>query len=146
MDASGHRSPPVPGPPWNKSDANRIRAAVARFAEPLALTSVFPYLPEMIKSFGVDQNDVAKWAGVTSAVFSFSQSLTAVPWGRLSDTIGRKWSIVMGLCSTMICFLAWGMSTSLAMAIGVRAIQGASNGNGQSESLMLSLPCHRVPL
>jgi MFS family permease len=104
--------------------------AVARFAEPLALTSVFPYLPEMIQSFGIPEDDVAKWAGITSAVFSLSQSLTAVPWGRTADQFGRKWTIITGLFSTMICFLVWGVSTSLPMAIVVRAIQGGGNGNG----------------
>ncbi|KAK8061588.1 major facilitator superfamily transporter [Apiospora phragmitis] len=68
--------------------------AVARFAEPLAMTSVFPYLPEMIASFDVPEKDVAKWAGVTSAVFSLAKALPL-----------------------------------LAMAITVRAVQGASNGN-----------------
>jgi MFS family permease len=103
---------------------------VARFAEPLALTSVFPYLPEMIASFGVEKKEIAKWAGATSAVFSLAQSLTAVPWGRASDKVGRKPVIMIGLLCTMTCFLVWGCSTSLAMAITVRAIQGASNGNG----------------
>ncbi|KAF4631816.1 hypothetical protein G7Y89_g6324 [Cudoniella acicularis] len=52
--------------------------AIARFAEPVALTSVFPYLPEMIESFGVKKKDVAIWAGVTSTVFSLSQSYYGV--------------------------------------------------------------------
>jgi len=103
---------------------------VVRFAEPLALTSVFPYLPEMIQSFGVEKDQVAKWAGLTGAVFSIAQSITAVPWGWASDRIGRKPSILIGLTCTMICFNFWGMSTSLPMAITVRAIQGGSNGNG----------------
>ncbi|KAK8071961.1 hypothetical protein PG996_005309 [Apiospora saccharicola] len=103
--------------------------AVARFAEPLAMTSVFPYLPEMIASFDVPEKDVAKWAGITSAVFSLAQSFTAVPWGRASDRFGRKPIVMIGLLCTMICFLIWGVSTSLTMAITVRAVQGASNGN-----------------
>ncbi|RYP71743.1 hypothetical protein DL769_004632 [Monosporascus sp. CRB-8-3] len=103
--------------------------AVARFAEPLAFTSVFPYLPEMVASFGVEKKDIAKWAGATSAVFSLAQSVTAVPWGRASDRFGRKPTIIVGLFCTMTCFLIWGVSTSLPMAIIIRAIQGASNGN-----------------
>ncbi|KAH7155409.1 major facilitator superfamily domain-containing protein [Dactylonectria estremocensis] len=95
----------------------------------MAYTSVFPYLPDMIKSFGIPQNDVAKWAGITSGVFSISQSITAVGWGKASDTYGRKPSIITGLLTTMVCFVVWGMSTSLPMAIAVRAIQGGSNGN-----------------
>ncbi|GKT41733.1 uncharacterized protein ColSpa_01914 [Colletotrichum spaethianum] len=83
----------------------------------------------MISSFGVPQNDVAKWAGYTSAVFSLSQSVTAVAWGRASDRIGRKPTIIIGLISTMVFFVVWGMSTSLPMAIIVRAILGSGNGN-----------------
>ncbi|KAI1368260.1 major facilitator superfamily transporter [Xylaria arbuscula] len=93
------------------------------------MTSVYPYLPEMIASFGVEKKDVAKWAGATSAVFSLAQSLTAVPWGRASDRFGRKPIIMTGLFCTMCFFLAWGVSTSLKMAIIIRALQGACNGN-----------------
>ncbi|KAK3310450.1 major facilitator superfamily domain-containing protein [Chaetomium strumarium] len=103
--------------------------AVARFAEPLALTSVFPYLPEMIASFGVEKDEVARWAGFTGAIFSVTQSLTAVFWGRASDKYGRKPVILSGLANTMVCFLLWGMSTSLPMAITVRAVMGGGNGN-----------------
>ncbi|KAL2158467.1 hypothetical protein VTH06DRAFT_4233 [Thermothelomyces fergusii] len=103
--------------------------AIARFAEPLALTSVFPYLPEMIASFGVEKNEVARWAGFTGAIFSIAQSCTAVAWGRASDKFGRKPVILIGLANTMICFLIWGMSTNLPMAITVRAIMGGGNGN-----------------
>ncbi|OTB00726.1 hypothetical protein M426DRAFT_324088 [Hypoxylon sp. CI-4A] len=103
--------------------------AVARFAEPLAYTSVFPYLPEMIASFGIEKKEIAKWAGITSSMFSLAQSLTAVAWGRASDRFGRKPTIMMGLICTMTCFLIWGMSTSLPMAIAVRALMGAGNGN-----------------
>ncbi|RDW82747.1 hypothetical protein BP6252_03859 [Coleophoma cylindrospora] len=103
--------------------------AICRFAEPVALTSVFPYLPEMIESFGIEKKDVAKWAGITSAVFSLSQCLTAVVWGRASDMIGRKPTIMIGLTCTMISSLLWGMSTSLPMAIIARALSGGCNGN-----------------
>ena len=89
----------------------------------------------MIASFGVDKNDVAKWAGITGAVFSISQSVTAVPWGKASDTFGRKPIILIGLMSTMICFMLWGVSTSLWMALTVRAISGATNGNGMFPGL-----------
>ncbi|OAA81664.1 Major facilitator superfamily domain, general substrate transporter [Akanthomyces lecanii RCEF 1005] len=103
--------------------------AVARFAEPLAYTSVNPYLPDMIRGFGVAENDIATWAGLTSAAFSLAQSVTAVPWGRAADRYGRKPVLVVGLLSTMVCFIIWGLSTSLPMAITVRAIQGGGNGN-----------------
>lgn len=85
----------------------------------------------MIRGFGVKRDEVAKWAGVTSSVFSICQSITAVPWGKASDRFGRKPVLIYGLISTMICFIIWGMSTSLTMAITIRAIMGGGNGNGK---------------
>lgn len=85
----------------------------------------------MIRDFGVPQNEIAQWAGMTSAVFSVAQSITAVPWGKAADHYGRKPVLIWGLISTMVTFVIWGMSTSLPMAIVVRAIQGGGNGNGE---------------
>lgn len=103
--------------------------AMARIAEPMAYSSVFPYLPSMVSSFGVPTNKVGSWVGITSGVFSIAQSTTAVAWGKASDIYGRKPIIIFGLMSSMICFIIWGMSTNLPMAIIVRAIMGGGNGN-----------------
>lgn len=122
--------------------ANDSDTAVARFAEPLAYTSVNPYLPDMIRDFGIQENEIAKWAGLTSAAFSLAQSVTAVPWGRAADRYGRKPVLILGLLSTMTCFIIWGLSTSLPMAITVRAIQGGGNGNGTlPQRLAVGLNC-----
>ncbi|KAF5971829.1 hypothetical protein FBULB1_9014 [Fusarium bulbicola] len=103
--------------------------AMARIAEPMAYSSVFPYLPSMVSSFGVPTNKVGSWVGLTSGVFSIAQSTTAVAWGKASDIYGRKPIIIFGLMSSMICFIVWGLSTNLPMAIIVRAIMGGGNGN-----------------
>ena len=75
--------------------------SICRFAEPIALTSVFPYLPEMIESFNVPKDAVSGWAGIASAVFSLSQAVTGVLWGRASDRYGRKPVI---LCASTLSF------------------------------------------
>ncbi|CAI6337806.1 unnamed protein product [Periconia digitata] len=103
--------------------------SICRFAEPLSLTSVFPYIPEMMESFGVPENDIASWAGWTSAIFSLCQAVTGIPWGAASDRFGRKPIILVGLFNTMCTMLLWGFSTSLPMAITARALQGLGNGN-----------------
>lgn len=94
--------------------------------------------PEMIESFGVEKKEVAKWAGITSAVFSLSQCTTAIVWGRASDKFGRKPTILAGLTLTMVSCLLWGMSTSLPMAILARAFAGGCNGNGMLMQLIES--------
>lgn len=111
--------------PWRQF----VILSLCRFAEPIALTSVFPYLPEMIESFGVPKNEIAKWAGTASAIFSLGQCVTSIFWGRASDKYGRKNVILLGLFNTMVTSLVWGFSTSLPMALIARAIQGAGNGN-----------------
>ncbi|MCJ1476324.1 hypothetical protein MMC13_004990 [Lambiella insularis] len=102
--------------------------SVCRGAEPVALTSVFPYLPEMIESFNIPKNQIGKWAGITSAIFSLSQCLTAIAWGRASDRFGRKPVILLGLFCTMNASLLFGFSRSLPWALVARALAGASNG------------------
>ena len=83
----------------------------------------------MIESFGVATPDIAKWAGITSAVFSLSQCVTGIAWGRASDRFGRKPVIMMGLLCTMVSCLLFGFSQSLPWAIIARSCAGASNGN-----------------
>jgi MFS family permease len=101
-----------------------------RLGEPIAYHSVLPYLPAMILSFkGVNPADVGFWAGTAAAIFSLAEGITAIPWGALSDRMGRKPVMLIGLCSTMLTSLLWGFSRSLPMALFIRFINGAGNGN-----------------
>lgn len=84
----------------------------------------------MIESFGIQKSEVAKYAGLISAVFSIAQCATAVFWGQLSDRIGRKPSILCGLVATMTTSVLFGMAQSFGFAIAMRAVAGACNGNG----------------
>ncbi|KAF2006369.1 MFS general substrate transporter [Amniculicola lignicola CBS 123094] len=103
--------------------------SICRFAEPIALTSVLPYIPEMMEFFGVPELDIAYWAGLTSGIFSISQGVTSIFWGTASDRYGRKPIILLGLINTMITMLMFGFSTNLPMAMTARALQGLGNGN-----------------
>lgn len=103
--------------------------AICRFAEPIALTSVFPYLPEFMEFLGVAENDIARWAGLASSTFNLCQAVTGLFWGAASDRYGRKPVILLGLFNTMWTMLLWGFATSLPMALAARALQGLFNGN-----------------
>lgn len=83
---------------------------------------IVPYLPEMIESFGVPSNQVSKWAGVTSAVYSLSQALTAVAWGSASDRFGRKPIILTATMCIMGTSLLFGFSRTLVWAIVARSL------------------------
>ncbi|KAJ5586928.1 permease of the major facilitator superfamily [Penicillium hispanicum] len=103
--------------------------SICRFAEPIVFTSILPYLPELIEYVGVPRPEVAKWAGIASAVASVSQAIMAVPWGTLSDHVGRKPIILSGLTCTMLLSILLGMSQTLPMVLVTRAFIGLMNGN-----------------
>lgn len=83
----------------------------------------------MIESFNVPKDQVARWAGITSAVFSLSQAATGLFWGRAADRYGRKPIVMVGLLCTMLASLLFGFSRSLPAAILARAFSGSVNGN-----------------
>src|SRR5690242_10135234 len=83
----------------------------------------------MMERFGVPENEIARWAGLTSAIFSICQAFTGLIWGAASDHYGRKPIILLGLFNTMWSMLLWGFSTNLPMAMAARALQGLGNGN-----------------
>lgn len=53
----------------------------------------------------------------------------AVPWGTLSDYIGRKPVLISGLMCTMVFSIMLGMSQSLTMVLLTRTLIGFFNGN-----------------
>ncbi|KAL9000944.1 MAG: hypothetical protein Q9169_000428 [Polycauliona sp. 2 TL-2023] len=103
--------------------------ALCRLADPISFSSVFPYLPEMIESFNVPKDEVGRWAGITSAVFSLSQAATGIFWGLASDRYGRKPVILTAMICVMSTGLLFGFSRNLVMAVVARSLAGASNGN-----------------
>ncbi|MCJ1454399.1 hypothetical protein MMC28_004752 [Mycoblastus sanguinarius] len=119
----------IAGKPHKLPYQQLLILSIIRFAEPVALTSVFPYLPEMIETFNVPKDAVSKWAGIISAVFSLSQAATGIAWGRASDRFGRKPAILCAMFSVMCASLLFGFSRSLVWAIVARCLAGASNGN-----------------
>jgi MFS family permease len=82
-----------------------------------------------MESFGIPKNDIARWAGITSAMLPICQACTGLIWGTASDKYGRKPIILLGLFNTMCSMLMLGMSTSLPMALAARALEGLGNGN-----------------
>lgn len=108
------------------------------------MTSVSPYLvihaalsvnyadryqPSMVQSCGVSIQHVSIWAGIISATFSVFQCISALPWARFSNTIGRKPAILIGTACLSLSVAAFGLSTSLRQIIISRALAGVANGD-----------------
>jgi len=104
--------------------------ALCRIAEPIALTSIFPYSWIMVKGFHVgDDNDASFFAGILISAFALAESITGMWWGSLSDRIGRKPVLLLGCFGTMLSLLVVGFSTNFTAALLGRILGGVLNGN-----------------
>jgi MFS family permease len=93
--------------------------------------SIFPYVYHMVESFHVTDNDrkIALYAGMITSAFTFAEFSTGMFWGRMSDKVGRKPVLVMGLIGTAISMIVFGFAPNLPTAMIARALGGLLNGN-----------------
>ncbi|KAH6716778.1 MFS multidrug transporter-like protein [Leptodontidium sp. 2 PMI_412] len=104
--------------------------AIVRLAEPIALTSIFPYAWPLVKKFHVgDENDASFYAGLLISAFALAESMTGMWWGSLSDRVGRKPVLLAGCAGTMLSMIMVGFSSNIWTALAGRAIGGFLNGN-----------------
>ncbi|KAG4435254.1 hypothetical protein IFR05_009250 [Cadophora sp. M221] len=104
--------------------------AIVRLAEPIALTSIFPYAWPLVKKFHVgDENDASFYAGLLISAFALAESMTGMWWGSLSDRVGRKPVLLAGCAGTMLSMIMVGFSSNIWIALAGRAIGGFLNGN-----------------
>ncbi|KAJ5259391.1 hypothetical protein N7478_012372 [Penicillium angulare] len=105
--------------------------AIVRICEPIAFMSIFPYVYHMVESFHVTDNDqkIALYAGMITSAFTFAEFSAGMFWGRMSDRIGRKPVLIMGLIGTAMSMVAFGFAPNLATAMIARALGGLLNGN-----------------
>ncbi|TVY36314.1 putative membrane protein [Lachnellula occidentalis] len=104
--------------------------AIVRLAEPIALTSIFPYAWPLVKKFHVgNEEDASFYAGILISAFALAESLTGMYWGGLSDRVGRKPVLLVGCTGTMLSMVMLGFASNIWIALAGRALGGFLNGN-----------------
>jgi MFS family permease len=93
--------------------------------------SIFPYAYRMIESFNItqDESQISVYAGMLITAFAFAEFSTGMIWGRISDRVGRKPVLIMGLIGTALSMICFGFARTLPGAIMARALGGLLNGN-----------------
>ncbi|WDK11549.1 major facilitator superfamily transporter [Colletotrichum graminicola] len=93
--------------------------------------SIFPYIYKMVEDFHIteDESKISVYAGMVTSAFTLAEFSTGVMWGRLSDKVGRKPVLLMGLFGTAISSLVFGFAPNLPVALFARALGGLLNGN-----------------
>lgn len=104
--------------------------AIVRLAEPIALTSIFPYAWALVKRFEIgSEDDASFYAGLLISAFSLAEALMGMYWGSLSDRVGRKPVLLLGCLGTMFSMVMVGFASNIWVALLGRAIGGLLNGN-----------------
>jgi MFS family permease len=105
-------------------------AAIVRLAEPIALTSIFPYAWALVKRFQIgSEDDASFYAGLLISAFSLAEALMGMYWGGLSDKVGRKPVLLLGCVGTMFSMVMVGFASNIWVALVGRALGGLLNGN-----------------
>jgi multidrug resistance protein len=95
------------------------------FIDLLGFGIIIPLLPFYAEHFGAS----ALMVGLLSTSFSVAQFLFAPFWGRLSDRIGRRPVILLGLLGSAVSYALFAMATSLAALFLARTLAGVAGAN-----------------
>jgi MFS family permease len=95
---------------------------------------VFPYVFFMMQSFlpsssAARNANAAALASLTVALFTLGGFIMGVVWAKVSDRIGRKPMLMIGVVGGCVSALAFGLSTSLEVALSARLFGGLVNPN-----------------
>jgi len=108
-----------------------ICLCLIRLVEPVAFTQIFPYVNEMMAHIHLtnDPSRVGFYSGLAESAFSISSLLSIYHWARLSDVIGRRPVIFIGILGVSFATALFGLQRTLPGILLVRCIGGFFSGN-----------------
>ncbi|KAL2176043.1 major facilitator superfamily domain-containing protein [Thermothelomyces heterothallicus CBS 202.75] len=111
----------------------------ARWVEPVAFFSIFPYINQMAKENGrLADADVGFYSGLIESLFSFTQMLVMILWGRAADRFGRKPVLVFSLIGVSCATALFGMAKTIWQMILFRCLAGVFAGTIVTIRTMIS--------
>ena len=92
---------------------------------------VIPFLTYLVEDLATDQDitSIGIWVGLLMTSYSAAQFLFSPVWGGLSDRIGRRPVLMIGLVGNTVFFTMFGLANTLVMALVARFLAGVFNGN-----------------
>ena len=96
----------------------------ANFVDMVGFMIVIPLLP----FYALDLHATPVVIGLIISAFPIAQLLSAPAWGRVSDHYGRRPAILIGLTSSAIAYVVFGLATSIWLLFLSRIIQGLGGG------------------
>jgi MFS family permease len=118
-----------------KIPAKLFTLMATAFVDMLGLLMIIPLLPFYVKSLGGAGVDVLGLhfgigiiIGFIVSAFTVAQLLSAPLWGRFSDRVGRRPTLLIALGAAGVAYLIFGFAHSLLLLFLSRVVQGAGGG------------------
>ena len=118
-----------------KIPAKLFTLMATAFVDMLGLLMIIPLLPFYVKTLGGSGTEVlgvhlgiGTISGIIIAAFTVAQLLSAPMWGRFSDRVGRRPTLLIALGASGIAYLIFGFANSLLLLFASRIVQGAGGG------------------
>ena len=110
----------IPGDKPMKNQRNLIVLAVTMIVIMLGFGMVMPIMPFYIDRLGAIGRDL----GWLVAVYSMMQLIFAPVWGSVSDRVGRKPVLMLGIVGYAVFLILFGLATRLWMLFLARSLAG----------------------
>jgi multidrug resistance protein len=108
-----------------RDDLRRLWVLIAiNCVDMIGFAIVLPLLP----FYALELRATPFMVGIITSAFSFAQILSAPLWGRVSDRYGRRPALIIGLVSSAVAYVVFGLSTAIWMLFVSRLVQGAGGG------------------
>ncbi|KAK7474558.1 hypothetical protein BaRGS_00034203 [Batillaria attramentaria] len=101
---------------------------ISLFSSSFTLTFMFPFLPEMVTTFGYSEADKGTYVGlVASSVFA-GRAVGSFFWGWLADVKGRRLVLLWTIFGNGLFSFLFGFVGTLQWAMLLRFLSGLANG------------------
>ena len=107
-------------------------------AEPIAFTSILAYSFVMVQQLNGSDRDASVYSGLLVSAFAIAETSTIMFWTMMSDRVGRKPIILVGLAGTALSGLIFGFAQKYWVALLARLLGGSLNGNVAVMQTMVS--------
>src|ERR1044071_5093406 len=118
-----------------KIPAKMFALMATAFVDMVGLLMIIPLLPFYVKTLGgegINFLGIHFGIGIISggivAAFTVAQLLSAPMWGRFSDRVGRRPTLLIAVSASAIAYLIFGFAQSLFLLFISRIVQGAGGG------------------
>ncbi|KAF8218231.1 major facilitator superfamily domain-containing protein [Mycena galopus ATCC 62051] len=114
-----------------------------QLAEPLTSQVIYPFINKAwqlvgeLPITGGDETKIGYYAGLIESLFFVAEAFTVLQWSSMSDRVGRKPVLLMGLFGISLSMISFGLSKSYGALVVSRCLAGLLNGNvGVIKSMM----------